>query len=116
MTEQTATPPENQPADDTTKIRTVVAEVLGSLLGSGKAAVADEPPAKSATATRKERDESVSETVKKAIRDVNSERAQAESLTALAKDVSDLKAATQKPPKAIRKVEKFMGWHVDEED
>lgn len=114
MTDNPATPPANEPPkDDETKLRTVVADVLGSLLGSGKAAVADDGK-QTATPARK-REEDVSETVKKAIRDVNSERDREDRVTSLAKDVSDLKAASQKPPKTIRKIERFMGWHGDDE-
>lgn len=119
MPDDKTPPATTPPADDNAGLRATIAAALGDLLGSGKAAVADDAgdgkPA-SAAATRKQRDASVTDDVRQAIRDVNAENAKEDRITGLLNEVNTLKAAVQKPPRAVRKIERIMGWHNGDED
>lgn len=104
-----ADPPPAEPTtpdDHRASIREVLAEELGKLFTSGKATVTDETPAA---------EPGIAEQVRQAVRDVNAEQQEISTVNQLVSDVNTLKAAAQRPPAAVRSVERFMGWRRDDE-
>lgn len=103
-------------------LREQVADVLGSLLGAGKAKVTDGDPAGApgavgagqARGTTDARFD-VSDQVRKAVADIKETEQRDSLLTGLQADVETLKAAGEKQPLQERRVERVMGWRLPEE-
>ncbi|HSZ28368.1 MAG TPA: hypothetical protein VK784_01260 [Pseudonocardiaceae bacterium] len=103
-------------------LREQVADILGSLLGAGKAKVTEgtgdgAPGAVGAGQARGTTDArfDVSEQVRKAVSDIHETEQRDSLLTGLKSDIDALKAAGEKQPLQERKVERVMGWRLPEE-
>jgi hypothetical protein len=120
MTEKETTPPATTPPATTPPATTppaadpglvaTIKQVVQDLLGKENGTPAG--PA----ATRRTRDAAVADDVRQAIRDVHAEEAENDRITELVGEVNTLKAAVQKPPQVVRKVERWMGWRSGEDE
>lgn len=102
---------------DESGVRRIVSDVLGGLFSSGKAKVGDGGPPAPRRGSRAENEASITEQVNAALADAQAKRdreqqqaEQQSAFAALQGDVTQLKAAVEKPPAQTRRIERIMRW------
>lgn len=115
-----STDPPAGPAATPDSLEQKIIGVFGKLLGNGNVKVTDKAPA--GRQSTEEKTAGVAEQVRAAIDAIKAEdqqrvdeQARVTAVQTLRQDVDALKAAAEQQPLQVRKVERFMGWHLPDD-